>query len=326
MQGVAALLGNSLTLLCVARYTYLRSPAYILVASLALSDLLHGLTTGVILPFRIFTNAWPTPSGICRSTAMLEAATGFISFVMFALIAIERWNSLMAQLNKRKKWTTTWTLGLTAACWVVLLTWTIVTALNFDPGLLEKQICIGSKYLPPHYINTATVILAVSLVIVFSTYARIGCIVYSSRRSVQNSEHTDEQQRRRSNIRITKMMAMVFGVFFTLYFPMSISIATMPQTPSQWQYVRYFLAITAFDVNFWINPTIYAWRDVRFRKAFKDLTSRYFACFRAKPSNVPLNTVGTCNSTQGIATVSGNLSPRNPIIEVRPRLDCMTSH
>ena len=55
IQSTGAVFANMLTIICVIKYKSLRNAAGILVASLAISDTLHGLVV-YTLPFRTLTN------------------------------------------------------------------------------------------------------------------------------------------------------------------------------------------------------------------------------------------------------------------------------
>ena len=272
INGVVAILANLLTLVCVCKFRYLRTPANILVANIAFNDLVHSLAPFLII-MRFFSSTESATHGLCLAGILIEVITTFTDLGCFALLAIERWNSLLAQLNRRKKWGMRRIAILVGCLWMLIVGW--YTWLNVQyVNATQARNCTLYDYYPRFSVQVGGIFFVSMSLVIFIFYSRIAWIAYSSHNQtadVPSAAH--QQQARKKDINITRMMAMVCGAFFILYVPAVLTAMFMsPQSP-QWQRTVYYATVIIYDINFCINPFIYAWRDKNFRKAFSSILS-----------------------------------------------------
>ena len=317
-QSWLAMLFNSLTLICLMRYSYLRSPANFLVGNIAICDLLHGVAVGILMPASMFAKNWN--SLLCVSRWILGYLSSNVELMCFSLLAIQRHSSLLYRLNKGKNWTKRKVCGLITICWVVNLVYHTVLAANVN--FPEQSVCKPNLFVPGYNAKIRTALFCLTLAVNGLFYGHIAFIAYKSQRQVAAQQSHIEQQRQRKDMKITKMMAMVVGVFFLLYAPHYITAATMSRGSPKWRRVLMLCFNALYDVNFWINPMIYAWREPKFNRAFKDMLSCIFACCVRRPTtqsnigpqgNQAPNGGGICPTNLAVPSVSGQVGHRSPL-------------
>lgn len=271
LQGIFASTFNMVTIICVFKFTYLRSPSNILVAGLAFTDFFHGL--GILIPFtmRTFYNVWPAFKYFCLSSIGFDIVLAQAQWFIFSLLSIERYFALKAQLGQGKSWTIFRAVILVLSGWIFFLTITITAAI-FSTGE-EGDPCYLVHY---YHLIFRRICLTEFIITTFLTvtfYAKIAKITLGSRNQVMsNNVNAAEAQQRKAVLRVTKMFAMVVGVYFSLYIPLisALFISNYIQpTPLHYGFINTFVLFK--DSNFWINPFIYAWRNKDFRKAYKTL-------------------------------------------------------
>ena len=262
LQGAAAILSNLLTLICVFKYKYLRTSPHILIGSLALNDFLHG--------FSILLRA--VHKSLCLTGYTIDMITTAIQFMTYSLMAFERRQSLHSLLHNKTKWTIKKTLVLVLISWAlgIVCVVTMIQIAEIPPGVACEEL---DRYLPKWYINIFLGFTIFASLLTVINYGSIGLMICSSNHQVtSHMPFTMQQlQRRKSNIRIAKMVAMVFGVFFALYCPVSVTLVLIDAASPAWFRVLYYISPIIYQTNFWINPFIYARRDEKFKKAFKML-------------------------------------------------------
>ena len=206
---------------------------------------------------------------------------------------MERRNSLLAQLNSVTKWRVRNVL-VVIGIWTALATSYFIFAV-MTPIVSTVDVCNASDMFSRSFKPFTYAIAIHGLVctfIIISFYGAIAKIVYSSSRQVALGASRTEQQRQQlqAALHITKMMALVYGVFNVCYIPIGVSVATISKSPPLWHYILHQLLVCLADVNFWINPAIYAWRNKQFRKAIQQLFSGCLQWCRCHNNSVgPVN-------------------------------------
>ena len=256
------MLFNLLTLICIFKNKYLRTRPHLLIGSLTLNDFLHGFS--LILP--------TIHKSLCLIGFILDMITVAIQLMTYVLMASERRDSLRSLLKNKRKWSMTKTFTLVVTSWILGIVFivTMILIAEIPPGVECEDI--GAN-IPKWYLNILVGFILLTSILTVVNYGSIGLMIHSSNHQVtSHMPFTMQQlQRRKSNIRIAKMMAMVFGVFFLLYLPVLVTSPLVNLAFPSWFNEMYYSALIIYQLNFWINPFIYAWRDERFKKALKAL-------------------------------------------------------
>ena len=283
-QAIAAMAANLLTLFCIARYKYLRTWPNLILVSLAVGDFLHGFVGGLSL---ILTEAGQAELILCTVVLLLETNSLYIQFINYLLLAAERQNALHHLVNNKQRWRLKTVCILILVGWVSCTIWHIVVAaVIITNDIFSGQSCHDvEKYFPSWYTSVTTVFILIITSLICAMYGSIGLMVKRSNRQVTSHMPMamQQEQRRKASIRIASMMAMVFGVFISLYCPFIIAVLVKSPTSPPWFHDFYYVTVVIYDANFWINPFIYAWRDKRFKNAFKTILPR--CCFNAVSNN-----------------------------------------
>ena len=288
-QSICAMVLNLVILICVVRYKYLRSSANLLVGGIALTDFIHALATAVVLPLRFLPLQWAGRTAICLTGMTSEAVTIMLELVSFAVLAMERWNSLLAKLNRSRKWTTKQVFSVTLLLWTIISVWTIGVAIFKDIQPAVGMPCVVDVYFPKYFAYVSMGVFLISSATITYFYGHIACITCSSaQRVAAAAPPTMAQQLIRHDLNITRMMAKVVGVFFCLYGPFFFIAFTISKRSPAWHRVLFYVAVLIYDVNFWINPLIYAGTDKKFQKAFEDILPQRLTKLWKK-SDVPVN-------------------------------------
>ena len=101
-------------------------------------------------------------------------------------------------------------------------------------------------------------------VLIFLLYAKIAQTACRQSRQVKSEGHSNSET---GDKKITKMMAMVLGVYFILNVPTNLCGIFGFQTLT-------LIFVLMFDINVWINPVIYYLKNKDFRKAYR-ITLKY---------------------------------------------------
>ena len=260
------MLFNLLTLICIFKNKYLRTRPHLLIGSLTLNDFLHGFS--LVLP--------TIHKSLCLISYILDMITVAIQFMTYVLMASERRNSLRSLLKNKEKWSLTKTFGLVVISWILGIGFivTMILIAEIPPGVECIDITAN---IPIWYLNILLGFTLLTSILTLINYGSIGLLIRSSNHQVTSHMPFTMQQlnRRKSNIRIAKMMAMVFGVFFLLYLPVSVISPLVNAASPSWLREMSYSTLIIYQLNFWINPFIYAWKDEQFKKALKTLLPKY---------------------------------------------------
>ena len=248
-----ALLGNSTILLTVWKTGSLHLAAYILLTSLAVSDLAVGL---LIQPSFIAV----IQSGIPTIILVFHILVNFFccaSLLTITAISIDR--LLVLQLHLRYHAVVT----SFRATGVVIFIW-IFAAVGMLLWSLSLRIYIVSLVL-------VICVLAGNFVI----YCKIYLIARRHQRQIQHQHQHQRNARNRNIARVTRFKKTAFNTFLVYilllccYLPYSFAslyIYSEPTTPNV-----YFLTITLVLLNSSVNPLLYCWRDREIRTAMKHM-------------------------------------------------------
>ena len=234
LQGTGAILSNILTLICVFKYKFLRTSSHILIGSLALNDFLHG--------FSLLLHA--VHKSLCLTGYTIDMITTAIQFMTYSLMAFERRQSLHSLLHNKTKWTIKKTSILVLISWALGIAGMVamIQIAEIPPGVACEEL---DANLPKWYVNIFLGVILLTSLLTVINYGSIGLMIRSSNHQGTSNMSLTMQQlhRRKSNIRIAKMMAMVFGVFFVLYCPVTVTSVLIDAASPTWFRILYYISI-----------------------------------------------------------------------------------
>lgn len=288
LQGILAMCSNSIVIISMLKYSFLRSSSNFLVASLSLSDFLHGVGVSVLLPLResMFVPGQHSYMYLCYASQTTETISIFVQFCMFSLLSVERFRTLKANLGSGETFASRTVIVLISFIWGIMILWLIFSAVVIGNATPQSQ-CNPMEYFPEYYLMFSSALIVINTFVTFIYYCRIARLIMKSTNIVFGQVMNMAQiQKRKTELRITKMIGMVVGVFFCTYLPTVILTAfVLKDVKSDFLQYIYHAAIFVMDINFWINPVIFAWRDKKFRKAFQMLF-KSAGCTRCQTESV----------------------------------------
>ena len=251
-------------LVTIWKTSSLHSASYVLLSSLAASDLAVGLV--VQPPFAIFLLLRTTNGGFHRSVAFFLT---LVSLMNITAIAVDR--LLALQLHLRYK-------AIVTTCRVksVLIFIWVFAAVSAVPLARIRQF-IYYMYLPP-------AIYICLLVLNFIVYCKIYLIVRHHRRQIQIQHHLHQQQRQADDRnlitrgRLKRSAVNTFLVYILLlvcYLPFSVQLGILFLNLDlrQGSPIVFNVTVTLVFFNSTLNPVLYCWRDRQIRTALKQLLS-----------------------------------------------------
>ena len=177
-----------------------------------------------------------------------------------------------------------WLDNTCLVCWVVFVTCVIVTTEKLSPGLP----CRMGLIFPRFYEILGLVLFLCATLLTLMLNAKIAKIAWDSQRrqrrrggggggdggGVGGGASGQMSIRRKKELSVARMLAIVVGIFFLLCSPMYFATLIVKPTSPPWHRGLYYAFILLGDVNFWVNPVIYVWRNKDFRNAIRNLFGR----------------------------------------------------
>ena len=283
---VVSLVGNSLIVLLVYKTPTLRKPMNMLIANMAMSDLLYPIFWVPVRLADLHVGSWliggTLGQALCKIHLFLADVSVLVSIQSLVLITVDRFVAVVVPLRSP--------LITRKLCpFIIVATWIVAMAVH-SPYLVsytlvkypERLMCEllwqeafeGSTY--PNYLLAGAIVFFytpfVLLVILYSI------ILIKLKTQVHPGEQSAnaEEQRTRRNRNVLKMATAIVVVFFICWIPFisNAIIDSFSLTFSSCSFYRYF-NVTFFMAyaNCAINPIICLTLNSNYRQALKRLVS-----------------------------------------------------
>ena len=257
-----AVVANSLVFFAIFLNPSLRSPSTLLIACLALSDLLVSL---IVQPTYVAYRFSEIRYGNVNCTTRLLYATEFyicygVSFMTLSAISFDRYLALRLHLRYK---------GLVTAKRVLLvaiLIWLLNIALTSLQWARINRIARGVHLF---FWFTSLFIAAISQL-------RIHLIVRRHSRQIQQQQfHSSGNHKFRIQVKLAVSVAYIVGIYFLFNFPVLV-VTALHQivTGHMDSYDYYSWSETVAFLNSFVNPLICFWRSEEIRKAVWRLLRR----------------------------------------------------
>lgn len=289
--------GNSGIILTVATYRSLHSVTHFLLVSLALADIMVSMFS---MPFRIHqtlrNGQWCLDLSACAFWIWTDSFACCASITNLAAVGVERFLAIKAPLRYRSLMDQRTGLRMMGFIWLYALIWASLGNLNWtNPHLDVFNTNHGcGKYDPLYYSVVATLAFFLPLTVVIVAYTYLTRVAVFHARALQNlvspeysrmrggsSVQSDRTLRLIREIKATKMMAVVVGVFFICWFPFFVVLlknlwSPSPVNPVLAEFTRVLVVVILPNLNSALNPLIYMTFTRELRKAFLRLVNELF--------------------------------------------------
>ena len=289
---VVSLVGNSLIVLIVYKTPTLRKPINMLIANMAMSDLLYPIFPIPVRLTELHVGSWliggTLGQALCKIYPFLGDISSLVSIQSLVLITVDRFAAVVVPLRSPL-------ISRKVCRCLIVGTWILAAAFHspflFTFNLVEYQeekwcenqweVIFGENSSFGIYILSAFIffyyIPFVVLVILYSI------ILIKLKKQAHPGEQSAsaEEQRTRRNRNVLKMIVAIVVAFFICWIPFSIQLVTfyfVPKNTLDCKFrVSYNVAWFVAYTNCAINPIICLTFTSNYRQAFRKLVNRYGA-------------------------------------------------
>ncbi|XP_065112701.1 trace amine-associated receptor 4-like [Paramisgurnus dabryanus] len=284
--------GNLLIIISISHFKQLQSPTHLIVQSLAVCDCLLG---SLVIPYsmvRSVEGCWFLGDVICKVQSSLDVTFCFSSLIHLSLISIDRYLAICDPLRYKMRITNNTVTVLITLTWIFSFVYSFsvvfsgVSAVGLEAYVLQVSCFGGCAALFNKewglisiillFIIPGTIMSSLYIIIfnVVKKHAKVLSVKVSVTTTGVNSQSSAHRERKAA-----KTLALVMGVFFLCWLPLSIATAVDP-------FLNFVTPADVYEALFWFayfnstcNPLIYGFFYPCFQKAFKTLIFTYICGF-----------------------------------------------
>ncbi|CAH0561062.1 unnamed protein product [Brassicogethes aeneus] len=306
---VIGVVGNMLTVAALLRHSKIRTVAAAFIACLCISDLCFCF---LVLPFsasQFFHGTWIHGEILCTLIPLVRYGSVAISLFSVAMISVNRY-FLIAFPHLYSKIYTKFKVSL-----YIGGIWLFSYGVQI-PILLEKwgrfgfDDKLGTCSINPdengHSAKTSLFVMgfAIPCTIIVLSYANIFYVVRKSHKRLQ--AHSTSMRYKRSEMKITKMVSVIFVCFVICYLPLTIvKIFDTEVRHAPLHVVGYLLIY----MSSCINPVVYVTMNKQYRQAYLD-TLMCKMNSKLESQNTPQQHSKTHMSVSYLKNIVVNTSPK----------------
>ncbi|XP_055042970.2 trace amine-associated receptor 4-like [Misgurnus anguillicaudatus] len=284
--------GNLLIIISISHFKQLQSPTHLLVQSLAVCDCLLGLLVMPYSMMRSVEGCWFLGDVICKVHSSLDITLCISSLIHLSLISIDRYWAICDPLKYKMRITNNTVTVCITFTWICSFVYSFsvvfsgVNVVGLEALILQMS-CFGGcgMFINKEWGLTCLILLFIipgtimsSLYIIIFNVVKKHAKVLSEKVSVTTTGVNIQSSAHRER-KAAKTLALVMGVFFLCWLPLSIAAAVDP-------FLNFVTPADVFEALVWLsyfnstfNPLIYGFFYPCFQKAFKTLISTYICGF-----------------------------------------------
>ena len=270
---VVSLVGNSLIVLIVYKTPTLRKPINMLIANMAMSDLLYPIFLFPVRLTELHVGSWLIGSTlgqvVCKIRAFLADISTLVSIQSLVLISVDRYAAVVVPLRSplfshkvcRCLIVGTWVLAA-AFHWPNLFNFNLVKDQEEKRCMNQWEVIFGGTS------SFGIYVLSVSIFSLIKLKKQVHPVEQSA---------SAEEQRTRTNRKVLKMTVAIVVLFFICWIPFSIELVIFHLVPKNTLdckfLVSYNVALFMAYANCAINPIICLTFSSNYRQALRRLVN-----------------------------------------------------
>ena len=263
-----SLFGNSLTLYIIWKYEEIRTTSNYLIASLAVADLFGGLT-GTLTP--LLLQYLHTKSGKWLTVCYVHETVFHLSSLMnvctICLISVDRFIYIHSPFKYHSLLTKKRVVISISIIWLYVLFLVIFIVMSFGSYLDEYKYCYIVLAMPELYNRIMTLHFVVASIATVLLYSKIALTAFRQSRAI-HVQGIGNLQTSSVQMKITKLMLMVVGLYFALYLPSVVVGYFLNDLNTEAGIFLVHLIFILEHVNTWINPVVYGFKNIEIRRAY----------------------------------------------------------
>ena len=250
---VVSLVGNSLIVLIVYKTPTLRKPINMLIANMAMSDLLYPIFMFPFLLAELAFGSWliggTLGQALCKIRPFLAEISMVVSIQSLVLITVDRYAAVVVPLRSplisrkvcRCLIVGTWILAV-PFCWPYLFTYNLVEYQEGKRCMNQWEVIFGEKSSFAIYLLSACILFFYIPFVVLVILYSIILIKLKKQAHPGEQSASAEEQRTRRNGKVLKMTVAIVVAFFICWIPFSIQLVT-----------SFFVPENHLDCKFWVS-------------------------------------------------------------------------
>jgi hypothetical protein len=287
---LSSMVANMLVIVAFAKFKYLRDPTNFLICNQSVADLTSAFL-GLAFNFFNYTSVGRSLisiKSICCLYLGVTTATFLVAFVNIFALSMERLMCIASPFaSPRKKAVIQAWIAMT---WVVILTTNGLPLMGFNIWKANSRLCslyfiypdklVKAQLIPMFLAIGLTLIVNIAIVmLLLKRYLKKKEIIVPVSANAAAGSNEKLEAMRAYNKRVTMMLLLVVCVFFVTWLPfltMTSYSAIRPMDFGRNEYLRIIHAYSKWPMLIAgiLNPVIYARKNPRFMKAFKELLGR----------------------------------------------------
>ena len=284
LLGIIIMTFNGLLLYCICHFPYLHTPTNTLVANLCIADFLGGCQQffEIATVYHIGHSSW---ANFCLARVLINMLSmGGNVWSIFG-ISVDSCLFICKPLRYHNWVTIERIITIMTIIWVYTIATTTTTLLMFN-RLAIGMPCRSVIVIDPIIYKTVYFPQQISLITGFVLcYAIIAVVAWKQKNRVapqiapaeapNPNVAASDSTTSAPNWKITKMMAMVPGVYLLSMFPATVFAILNNRLERETMVYMDRAATILWFTQSWANPLIYAWKNEDFRRAIKTVLRIY---------------------------------------------------